>query len=309
MKDRTSNIGLLVGLLGLLATNCTTDTSGTEPTSAQDAAVRYERALQGASISLAEAIGIAQGAYPDGAVVGAEFELEEGVPAFEVEIALADGSSIEVRIDPESGDILSAEADDDDDHSGPGHDGADDHQDDDHSGSGDDGAGGAADDADDDHGNADCPSAVSRAEAIVAAEAATGAHAVEVEFEDCEFEVLVVKDGELQEVDVAADGTVLGVEAHDDDGAQDDDDGAQDDDHGAQDDDHGAQDDDHGDDDDAAGGSADVDDDHADTAGHAEEPDDDHSVPGDSAGPGDSDEPDDDDSGPEGDDGAGGEHP
>jgi uncharacterized membrane protein YkoI len=299
MKDRTSNIGLLVGLLGLLATNCTTDTSGTEPTSAQDAAVRYERALQGASVSLAEAIGIAQGAYPDGAVIGAEFELEEGVPAFEVEIALVDGSSVEVRIDPESGDILSAEADEDDDHSGPGHDGAVDHEDDDHSGSGDDGAGGAADDADDDHGNADCPSAVSRAEAIVAAEAATGAHAVEVEFEECEFEVLVVKDGELREVDVAADGTVLGVEAHDGD----DDDGAQDDDDGAQDDDDGAQDDDDG------GASADVDDDHADAGGHAEEPDDDHSVPGDSAVPDDSDEPDDDQSGPEGDDGAGEEHP
>ena len=71
-------------------------------------------AQQSAKISMTQAISIAEQAT-GGQSTEAEFELEDGVAMYEVEIAMADGSEVEVMIDAQSGSVLSQETEDDDD--------------------------------------------------------------------------------------------------------------------------------------------------------------------------------------------------
>lgn len=76
-----------------------------------------------ASIPEDDAVATARAAVP-GEVVEVELEDEEGVVAYEVEIATADGSVIEVLVDANSGEVIGQEVDDDvpgepDDDDGP----------------------------------------------------------------------------------------------------------------------------------------------------------------------------------------------
>lgn len=71
-------------------------------------------AQQNAKISMIQAINIAEQAT-GGKSAEAEFELEDGTAIYEVEIAMADGSEVEVTIDAQSGSILSQEVEDEDD--------------------------------------------------------------------------------------------------------------------------------------------------------------------------------------------------
>jgi len=64
------------------------------------------------SISEAEAVAAATSAVP-GDVVETEFEEENGVLAWGIEIRTGDGTVIEVNVDPETGAILGTEIDDD----------------------------------------------------------------------------------------------------------------------------------------------------------------------------------------------------
>jgi len=68
-------------------------------------------AQQNAAISLTQAVSIAEKAT-GGKKTDVEFELEDGVAIYEVEIDLPDGSEIELDIDANSGVILSQETDD-----------------------------------------------------------------------------------------------------------------------------------------------------------------------------------------------------
>ena len=66
-------------------------------------------AQQNAEISLTQAINIAEQAT-GGKNSEAEFELEDGVAIYEVEIDMPDGSEIEVEVDAQSGEILAQKA-------------------------------------------------------------------------------------------------------------------------------------------------------------------------------------------------------
>lgn len=85
-------------------------------------------AQKSAKISLTEAINIAEQAT-GGQSSEAEFEMEKGVAAYEVEITMADHSEVDVLIDAQSGAILSKESEHDKDDHGKDHD-DDDHKDD-----------------------------------------------------------------------------------------------------------------------------------------------------------------------------------
>jgi uncharacterized membrane protein YkoI len=145
-------------------------------------------ALDKAEISLGEAIDIASAEVPDGTVVEAELEVEDGEPYYEVEVLVGDLVK-EVSIDPQSGEVLSIE-----------------------------------DELEGGRVNAPCPGSISVAEAIVKAVEAAGGSAVEVELEGCEFEVQVVKGDEMLEAEVEPDGTVTEIEESDEDDEDDDND-------------------------------------------------------------------------------------
>ena len=70
-------------------------------------------AQQNAAITLTQAITIAEQAT-GGTNSEAEFELEDGVALYEVEIDMPDGSEIELEIDAQSGAILTQKTEDDD---------------------------------------------------------------------------------------------------------------------------------------------------------------------------------------------------
>ena len=69
-------------------------------------------AQQNATVSMEQAIAIAEQAS-GGTKADAEFELEDGVSLYEIEITMADGSEVEVTIDAQSGTVLSQENEDD----------------------------------------------------------------------------------------------------------------------------------------------------------------------------------------------------
>lgn len=70
-------------------------------------------AQQNAAISLTHAITIAE-QKTGGVKNEAEFELEDGVAIYEVEVDMPDGSEIELEIDAQSGAILSQKTEDED---------------------------------------------------------------------------------------------------------------------------------------------------------------------------------------------------
>ena len=73
-----------------------------------------EKNLLTAKLSLEEAIGKAKAKFP-GQVLETELESEEGQVVYEIEIASATGVVTEVKVDAQSGAVLSSEIEDQDD--------------------------------------------------------------------------------------------------------------------------------------------------------------------------------------------------
>lgn len=69
-------------------------------------------ALNSASLSLADAVTLAE-KFNGGRAIAAEFDEEDDVWVYSVEIVNADGTEAEIIVDPTSGDILATEQDDD----------------------------------------------------------------------------------------------------------------------------------------------------------------------------------------------------
>ena len=69
---------------------------------------------QAAKITMVEAITIAE-QTTGGKSTEAEFELENGIALYEVEVLMADGSEVELEIGAQSGEILSQKIEDEDD--------------------------------------------------------------------------------------------------------------------------------------------------------------------------------------------------
>ena len=65
------------------------------------------------TLSLEEAIGKAKAKFP-GQVLETELENEEGKAVYEIEIASTTGVVTEIKVDAQSGELLSSEIDDDD---------------------------------------------------------------------------------------------------------------------------------------------------------------------------------------------------
>ena len=70
-------------------------------------------AQQASAISMEQAIAIAKQLSGGGWVEEAEFELEDGVAVYEVELNMADGSEVEIMIDAQSGEVLAQETEED----------------------------------------------------------------------------------------------------------------------------------------------------------------------------------------------------
>lgn len=70
-----------------------------------------EAAFMGATISLRDAVKIAEDAG-DGRAMSGEFEEEDGVWAYSIEVLRSDNQEVEVVIDAASGDVLETEIDD-----------------------------------------------------------------------------------------------------------------------------------------------------------------------------------------------------
>lgn len=198
------------------------DPTGTAGTAELDAQQLLQAQVASAALTLDDATDIALAANPGSQVLEADLDGDGASPRYEVELRLADGQVVEVRVDAVTGEILATVPEDADD----------DNDDDDDDGDGDDDVA------------IDCTGAIGAVEAQAVAEAEAGGTAVEVEVDDgCQFEVTVETATGFVEVDVAQDGTVQKVE-NDDDGP-----GDSDDDDGPDDDDDGDDDDDDGDDD------------------------------------------------------------
>lgn len=73
-----------------------------------------EKGLQTATLSLEEAIGKAKAKFP-GQVLETELESEEGQAVYEIEIASTTGVVTEVKVDAQSGEVLSSDIEDHDD--------------------------------------------------------------------------------------------------------------------------------------------------------------------------------------------------
>jgi len=72
-----------------------------------------EPGMATATLSLEEAIGKAKAKFP-GQVLETELENEEGKAVYEIEIASTTGVVTEIKVDAQSGELLSSEIDDDD---------------------------------------------------------------------------------------------------------------------------------------------------------------------------------------------------
>jgi len=73
-----------------------------------------EKDLLTATLSLEEAIGKAKAKFP-GQVLETELEREEGQAVYEIEIASTTGVVTEVKVDAQSGEVLSSDIEDHDD--------------------------------------------------------------------------------------------------------------------------------------------------------------------------------------------------
>ena len=73
------------------------------------------KGLLTAKLSMEEAIAKAKTQFP-GQVLEAELEREHGQAVYEIEIAGTTGAVTEVKVDEQSGEVLSSEIEDDDDH-------------------------------------------------------------------------------------------------------------------------------------------------------------------------------------------------
>ncbi len=73
-----------------------------------------EHGMTTATVSLEEAIGKAKAKFP-GQVLETELESEEGKAVYEIEIASAASVVTEVKVDAQSGEVLSSEIEDQDD--------------------------------------------------------------------------------------------------------------------------------------------------------------------------------------------------
>jgi len=81
--------------------------------------------LSTATLSMEEAIAAARTKFP-GQVLEAEFEHEDGKAVYEIEIASATGVVREIMVDAQSGELLSSDMEDHDDHEQEKSDGKDD---------------------------------------------------------------------------------------------------------------------------------------------------------------------------------------
>ena len=70
-----------------------------------------EAAFMGAAISLRDAVKIAEGAG-DGRAMSGEFEEEDGIWAYSIEVLRSDNQEVEVVIDAATGEVLETEIDD-----------------------------------------------------------------------------------------------------------------------------------------------------------------------------------------------------
>ncbi|HTV22474.1 MAG TPA: PepSY domain-containing protein [Polyangiaceae bacterium] len=164
-------------------------------TPAVDAQQLVQAQLAAASISLDQAVDTALAANPGSRLLEADLDGAGDNVRYEIELALADGSVVEVHVDATTGDIIATRAED-------------------------------SDDDDDDDVRVDCTGAISALEAQEIAEAEASGTAVEVEIDDgCEFEVTVETATGFVEVEINPDGSVRQIE-NDDDGpdSEDDDD-------------------------------------------------------------------------------------
>lgn len=167
---------------------------------ASDESTRIDNLMSGieaSKISLAEAVATAREGYPEASVWKGEFEVEEGDAVFEV-VVVNGGEGIELQIDPQSGEIIETEAEDD-------------------------------------KVPAACALDITLDEAIAIAEAEVGGDAVEFDSlagadnaEDgeparCEIDVTILKDGAFIEVELAADGAIVEVSDADDEDEDEDD--------------------------------------------------------------------------------------
>jgi len=75
----------------------------------------HGKGLLTAKLSMEEAIATAKTQFP-GQVLEAELEREDGQAIYEIEIANTAGAVTEVKVDAQSGEVLSSEIEDDDDH-------------------------------------------------------------------------------------------------------------------------------------------------------------------------------------------------
>jgi uncharacterized membrane protein YkoI len=183
MKQNRSWV-LIVGLLGLTGTHCSTEPSDASPsTSTADAVAHYEQALAGAEVSLAQAIANAAAKYPEATLEDARFDAEAASPVFEIDLLVGD-TVLEARVDPATGEVQSWGPDDDADEETEA---------------------GEAPEGDE---TCDRAGRVPRDQAIESAEAAAGGRAVEMEDDGCCFGVRVYGDGEFRDVDVDAHGNV-----------------------------------------------------------------------------------------------------
>jgi uncharacterized membrane protein YkoI len=185
--------------------------------------------LASASITLNEAIDSAVAANPGSRVLGADLDGTDADVRYEVELALANGSVVEVHIDAKTGGTIATLSEDDADEAGDDteeEDEDEDEEDDTEEEDEDEDEGGVEDDIDDDIVS-ECAESISAQEALQIAEATTSGSGVELEVdaEDCEFEVIVRTADGWVEVDVAPDGTVVEVGNDDDDGDDDEADG------------------------------------------------------------------------------------
>jgi uncharacterized membrane protein YkoI len=165
------------------------------------------------SVSLNEAIDSALAANPGSRVLGADLDGDDAEVRYEIELALADGSVVEVHIDAATGGIIATLSEDDADEAGD--DSEDEEEDEDED---------EGEEDEDDDVVSDCAGSISAQEALQIAETTASGTGVELEVdaEDCEFEVIVHTADGWVEVDVAADGTVVEVGSDEDESDEDD---------------------------------------------------------------------------------------
>ncbi|MBL8941684.1 MAG: PepSY domain-containing protein [Myxococcales bacterium] len=222
-RPLVSSLRPIAAALALLAAAC--------DTAADSQSLREQVAagLADATIPLAEAIATAQ-TEGAGVAIDAELEVEHGAPTYRIEV-IGDAGEVRIDIDPQSGAVLRNEA----------------------SSSG---------NTEDNAANAAFAAGADWAGLIAAAEAHVEGDAFEIEADDGVFEVKVLVDAVVYEIDLSAAGEVVKSEVSDDwDDEVEHEDTEDGEDHGASHDDDGTGGDDNhgsaGSDDDGTGGDDD----------------------------------------------------